>query len=284
MSLVIKSPCKVNLLLNVLCRREDGFHEIESIMQPVPIHDELHIERVGSGVELTCSNPRLSVGTDNLVHRAASAFLKLTKSSGVRIHLQKNLPLAAGIGAGSSNAAMTLRGLNELNNQSLPAGSILELAAKLGSDVPFFLQDDPALVTGRGEFVRPLKPFSALIGSGILLVHPGFGVSTPWSYQALAGNPHPFEIEGHAEKMIDSLGEGGLEGFNNSLELAVFLKFPVLPLIKEFLFTNGARASLMSGSGSTMFAITEDRPSAEMLRAKYHDRFGQAGWSATVAL
>jgi len=90
MSLVIKSPCKVNLLLNVLCRREDGFHEIESIMQPVPIHDELHIERAGSEVELTCSNPRLSVGVDNLVHRAATEFLKLTKFGGVRIHLVKN--------------------------------------------------------------------------------------------------------------------------------------------------------------------------------------------------
>ena len=284
MSLVIKSPCKVNLLLNVVGRREDGFHEIESIMQPVPIYDELHIERAGSGVELTCSNPRLSVGVDNLVHRAATEFLKLTKFGGVRIHLVKNLPLAAGIGAGSSNAAMTLRGLNQLNNQPLSAGSILELAAKLGSDVPFFLQDDPALVTGRGEFVRSLKPFSALIGSGMLLVHPGFGVNTPWAYQALAKNPEPFEVEGHAERMINSLGEGRLEGFNNSLEAAVFPKFPVLPLIKEFFFANGVRASLMSGSGSTMFAITGDRPSAEALRAKYHDRFGQAGWSATVAL
>ena len=146
------------------------------------------------------------------------------------------------------------------------------------------LEDDPALVTGRGEFVRSLKPFSALIGSGMLLVHPGFGVNAPWAYQALAKNPEPFEVEGHAERMINSLGEGRLEGFNNSLEAAVFPKFPVLPLIKEFFFANGVRASLMSGSGSTMFAITGDRPSAEALRAKYHDRFGQAGWSATVAL
>jgi len=284
MSLVVKSRCKINLLLNVLCRREDGFHEIESIMQPVPIHDELHIERAESGVELTCNNSRLSVGTDNLVHRAASAFLKLTKSGGVRIHLQKNLPIAAGIGAGSSNAAMMLRGLNELYDHPLNAGNIQTLAADLGSDVPFFLQDGPALAMGRGERVEALEPFKALEGCGVLLIHPGFGVSTPWAYQTLGRIPEQFGAKGQAVMMVESLVEGRLEGFSNSLESAVFLKYTVLPIIKEFFSANGALVALMSGSGSTMFAITGDRPSAEVLRAKYHDRFGQAGWSATVAL
>jgi len=284
MSLVVKSHCKVNLLLNVIGRREDGFHEIETIMQPVPLYDELHIERVEKGIELTCDDPQLSVGADNLVHRAASEFLKSTKSGGVRIHLVKNLPLAAGIGAGSSNAAMTLRGLNELYDYTINAEHIQILAANLGSDVPFFLQDGPALAMGRGERVEALQPFKALKDCGMLLIHPGFGVGTPWAYQTLGYMPEKFGAKGQAKMIMELLAEGRLEGFSNSLESAVFPKYAVLPIIKDFFSANGARVTLMSGSGSTMFAITSDRASAESLRAKYHDRFGQAGWSATVTL
>jgi len=281
MSLVLQSHCKVNLLLNILGKREDGFHELETIIQPVPLFDELRIELVGEGIELTCSDPRLSVGEDNLVHRAASLFLKKIEADGVRIHLQKILPLAAGIGAGSSNAAFTLRGLNELFDKPLNADELHEMAASLGSDVPFFLQDNPALATGRGGTVKPLEPIAALQGRGLLLIHPGFGVSTPWAYQALAAIPEAYGHEGQAAAMLQA---GELNGFYNSLETPVFQKHTVLPVLKNFLTENGALVALMSGSGSTTFAITSDRPAAEALRAQYHKRFGQAGWSATVAL
>ena len=123
MSLVLKSHCKVNLLLNILGRREDGFHELETIMQPVPLYDELQLERRGKGLELSCNDPRLPMDASNLVHRAATAFQVKAEVGGVRIHLQKNLPLAAGIGAGSSNAAFTLRGLNELFDSPLNSGT-----------------------------------------------------------------------------------------------------------------------------------------------------------------
>ena len=284
MSLVLQSYCKVNLLLNILRRREDGFHELETIIQPVPLYDELRIERVGQGIELTCSDARLSVGEDNLVHRAASLFLKKIEADGVRIHLQKTLPLAAGIGAGSSNAAFTLRGLNELFDKPLNADELHEMAASLGSDVPFFLQDNPALATGRGEIVKPLEPIAALQGMGLLLIHPGFGVSTPWAYQSLATIPDAYGREGQAATMLQSLETDELTGFENSLETPVFHKYPMLPILKNFLTENGSLVALMSGSGSTSFAITSDRPAAEVLRAQYHKRFGQAGWSATVAL
>jgi 4-diphosphocytidyl-2-C-methyl-D-erythritol kinase len=284
MSLVLKSPCKINLLLNVLGQRKDGFHDIESIMQPLSLHDVLQIESAGKCIELTCSDPRLSVGGDNLVHRAASEFLKLTDSGGVRIHLQKNLPLAAGIGAGSSNAATTLLGLNELFNHPLNSREIHALAACLGSDVPFFLQGGPALVMGRGDRVEILKPFGVLEGCGMLLVHPGFGVSTPWAYQRLTDISEPFGTRGLAKRMIESMIEGKLGGLCNSLERVVFPKYAVLPIIKEFFTVKGALVTLMSGSGSTIFAITENRASAESLRMEYHDQFGQAGWSATVVL
>ncbi len=284
MSLVLQSHCKVNLLLNILGKREDGFHELESIIQPVPLFDELRIELVEEGIELTCSDPRLSVGENNLIHRAASLFLKKIAADGIRIHLQKNLPLAAGIGAGSSNAAFTLRGLNELFDTPLNADEMHEMAAYLGSDVPFFLQDNPALATGRGEILKPLEPIAALQGMGLLLIHLGFGVSTPWAYQSLAEMPEAYGHEGQGAKMLQSLDSGELNGFYNSLETPVFQKYTVLPVLKNLLIENGALVALMSGSGSTMFSITENRPDAETLRAKFHEHFGQAGWSATVAL
>jgi len=256
---------------------------VETILQPVPLFDELRIDRAEDAFELTCSDARLSVGEENLVHRAATAFLKKVQRGGAKIHLQKNLPLAAGIGAGSSNAAWTLRGLNELFKNPLGANQMHELAEALGSDVPFFLQDNPALATGRGEIIEPQKPFAALQGRGLLLIHPGFGVSTPWAYQSLAASGE-YRNEGSAASMLETLSAGRLDGLFNSLEAVVFSKFPVLPIIKNFLTDHGALAALMSGSGSTLFALTEDRPAAEAVRVQYHDHFGQAGWSATVAL
>ena len=197
---------------------------------------------------------------------------------------KKISPLAAGIGAGSSNAAFTLRGLNELFESPLNADELQELAAGLGSDVPFFLQDGPALAIGRGEVVQPVGPFPALEGKGLLLIHPGFGVSTPWAYQALVSLPDGYGEAGRMTALQQALNGGELAGLYNSLEVPVFKKHRILPLIKTFLMEQGALAALMSGSGSTTFAVTEDRPTAEALRAKYHEQFGQAGWTATVSL
>ncbi len=284
MSLVLRTPCKINLLLNILNRREDGFHELETIIQPVPLYDELRIEKSGNGIELTCSDARIPVGEGNLVYRAAAAYLEAIEHGGVRIHLQKNLPIAAGIGAGSGNAAFTLRGLNELFDYPLDEEQLQTMAAALGSDVPFYLQDGPALASGRGELVASVEPFPVLTGKGLLLIYPGFGVSTQWAYQALGGMPEACGESGQMELMAQNLRRGELNGLSNSLEGPVFQKYVILPVLKQFLLDEGALLALMSGSGSTTFAITEDQFAAETLRAKYHDRFGQAGWSATVLL
>ena len=181
MSVGLNSPCKVNLLLNILQRRADGFHELETVMHPVAYCDRLEFKRAGSGVELTCSEAGLPVDGRNLVHRAATAFLEAVKiSDGVRIHLEKRIPLAAGLGGGSGNAATTLLGLNELFGGPMTMEKLHELAAKLGSDINFFLQTGPALATGRGEKIEPLGPFAAMRGAAFLLIHPGFGISTAW--------------------------------------------------------------------------------------------------------
>ena len=288
MPLEKKSPCKVNLLLNILGKRADGFHELETVLQPVNCCDEMVFERAGSGLQLTCSHSELPADSKNLVHRAATAFLAAAKiSDGVRIHLKKNLPLAGGIGGGSANAAVTLSALNELFGSPLPPEKLHELAAALGSDVPFFLYDQPALATGRGEKVKPLENFPALRGRAFFLAHPGFGISTPWSYQNLVRFPEALNGRaGRAAELISKLQTNDLPaaagGFYNSLEAPAFEKFPVLALYKEFLRENGAEVALMSGSGSTTFAIAQNLAAAETLAEKFKSRFGDHGWMAVV--
>ena len=224
MPLEKNSPCKVNLLLNILGKRPDGFHELETVMQPVNLCDRLTFERRGGAVELSCSDAALPVDSRNLVHRAATGFLQAAKiSDGVRIHLEKKIPLAAGLGGGSGNAATTLLALNELFGQPLSAAKLGELAASLGSDVPFFLQNKPVLATGRGEKIQPLDFFHALRGKAFLLIHPGFGISTPWAYQNLARFPEALNGRpGRAQKLISKLQTGDWRvasaEFYNSLE------------------------------------------------------------------
>ena len=288
MALEKKSPCKVNLLLNILGKRPDGFHELETVMHPVNLFDEIRFERGGNGIQLTCDDPALPVDSKNLVFRAADAFLKLHNlRDGVRIHLQKKIPLAAGLGGGSGNAATTLLALNELFDRPLSTAKLSELAAALGSDVPFFLQDRPALATGRGEKIRPLDFFPALRGGAFLLIHPGFGISTAWAYQSLARFPAALNgRRGRADKLVSSLQAGDLRAaageFYNSLEAPALEKYPVLALFQEFLRANGAPAALMSGSGSTTFALAENKTAAEALMEKFKSKFGQNCWTAVV--
>jgi 4-diphosphocytidyl-2-C-methyl-D-erythritol kinase len=290
MKLKKKSPCKVNLLLNILGKRPDGFHELETVMQPVDFCDELIFERGGGGVQLSCSDPNLPTDSKNLVHRAATGFLAAAKiSGGVKIHLEKNIPLAAGLGGGSGNAATTLLGLNEIFGSPLPISALENIAAALGSDIPFFLQDKPALATGRGEKIQPLENFPALAGKAIFLIHPGFGISTPWAYQNLARFPEALNGQpGRAQKLISKLQSNDwpavADGFYNSLEAPALDKFPVLALYQEFLRKNGALAALMSGSGSTTFAIAENLAAADALAEKFKSEFGANGWTATVEI
>lgn len=290
MTLEKNSPCKVNLLLNILGKRADGFHELETIMQPVAYHDRLSFSRAAAGVTLTCSDPALPVDGSNLVHRAATQFLQAAGiREGVAIHLEKRIPLAAGLGGGSGNAATTMLGLNELFGQPLALERLVELAAGLGSDIPFFFQTQPALAVGRGEQVESLPEFPALRGKFFLLYHPGFGIATAWAYQSLAQFPQALQGQsGRARKLIAALQNESLavagKQFYNSLEAPALDKFPILAIYQEFLRAQGAEAALMSGSGSTTFALFPDRAVAETAAEKFRETFGTAGWLAIVPL
>jgi 4-diphosphocytidyl-2-C-methyl-D-erythritol kinase len=285
-----KSPCKVNLLLNVLGRRADGFHELETVLQPVNLCDEITFERAQNGIQLSCSEKSLPTGPDNLIFLAAGKFFAAAGiSGGVKIHLEKKIPLAAGLGGGSGNAATTLLALNELFGGALAVEKLSGVAASLGSDVPFFLQRKPALGVGRGERIQPLEHFPALKDRAILLIHPGFGISTPWAYKNLARFPAALNGQnGRAQKLISLLqgndAKTAAPQFYNSLEAPAFEKFPILQLYEEFLFAGGASAALMSGSGSTTFAICEDVPAAESLADKFKSKFGANCWTAAVEI
>lgn len=285
-----ESCCKVNLFLKVLRKRPDGFHDIETIFYPVPLYDYLKLSRKGVGIRLTCSNPTLPTDSRNLVYKAAAAFLnKLgSKNEGVEIYLDKRLPIAAGIGAGSSNAANTLLGLNELFGFPLSQDELFSLAAGIGSDVPFFLQPQPAIATGRGEKLQLLAPLLALEEKFLIMAYPGFGVSTQWAYKKLAEYPELFNVPLTAQHLINSLQTKPLEetadGFFNCFETPVFKKYPILGIYKEFLLEQGAVVSLMSGSGSTTFAIANSKEIAESLREKFINKFGSTVWSAVVKI
>ncbi|MFM8715239.1 MAG: 4-(cytidine 5'-diphospho)-2-C-methyl-D-erythritol kinase [Spartobacteria bacterium] len=247
--MTIDAPAKVNLTLRVLGRREDGFHEIETLMAPLTLADRLEITlRAESGIRLTCSDASVPSDASNLAHRAAAAFAEHTGLRfGVEIHLQKNIPHGAGLGGGSSDAAAVLLALDQLLETKLPTSELERLAATMGSDIPFFIRCQPALCRGRGEIV---EPFEGLTPGEILLVKPPFPIPTPWAYQAWAASekkPATFQQYHGSIPMV------------NDLEAPVFSKYLLLPVLKAALREkDGVSAAMMSGSGSTIFAILND--------------------------
>ena len=212
MKLHRQSHCKINLLLNVVGQRDDDFHELEMLMLPVPFFDRIDFELAGGSIELTCNRPGIPTDSGNLARRAAESFAaKAGVAGGVRIHLGKSIPAEGGLGGGSGNAAATLLALNELHGQPLGQATLQDLAAGLGSDVPFFLQNQAAVARGRGEIIEPVASLTALDGKSLLLVRPGFGVPTPWAYHGLAKFPDAANRPlGQAHELAKRLANGSL--------------------------------------------------------------------------
>ena len=260
----VLAPAKINLSLKILGPRSDEFHEIETFIAPISLYDELKIERRTSkqGIEFRCNDPSVPQGDDNLAVRAARAFLKKIKiKSGVVIELKKKIPHGAGLGGGSSDAASTLMALNKLFEAKLTREALAKMAEGIGSDVPFFNFQSAAICRGRGELVSPIKLRKPLF---ILLLKPQFGVSTAWAYQRWRGAR---EIPGVSYAAQEFAGRI----FVNDLERFVFEKFVFLAQLKVWLLEQPeVRAALMSGSGSTVFAVMRERADARQLakRAK----------------
>jgi 4-diphosphocytidyl-2-C-methyl-D-erythritol kinase len=264
----ILAPAKVNLSLRVLRRRDDGFHDIESLIVPISIGDRLEIERRDAGgLDFTCSDPELPIDERNLVVRAVRLFCeRFGVEPHLRINLKKEIPHGAGLGGGSSDAAATLLALDQLFATHAPLD---ELAAQLGSDVPFFLQRSVALVRGRGEIVTPTD-FPHMLA--LLLIKPPFNVPTPWAYQQWQDSR---EIPG-VRYEAQELPWGTLV---NDLERPVFEKYVFLAELKMWLLAQPEIAgALMSGSGATMFGVLREAETASELQARVSAVFGPSLW------
>lgn len=258
----VRAPAKINLSLKILGRRPDGFHNIETMMAPISLFDELDLEKQSRWIDFQCDDLSIPSGEENLVVRAAKAFFDATgKSGGVSIRLTKKIPHGAGLGGGSSDAASTLMALNDLFETKLSNEALADLAGSIGSDIPFFVFRSVAVCKGRGELVSPIKLSEPL---SILLLKPDFGVPTALAYQRWQESR---EIPG-----ID-YGSQNFAGYDfvNELERPVFEKFVFLARMKAWLRKQPeVGAAEMSGSGATMFAVMRPGLDADVLakRAK----------------
>ncbi len=260
----VVAPAKINLSLKTLGRRSDGFHEIETLIAPITLCDQLEISKSDSsnGVQFSCNDPSVPQCDDNLVVRAAKSFFAATKlKPAVCIELKKRIPHGAGLGGGSSDAASTLLALNELFETNLPREALSKIAETIGSDIPFFIFQSAAVCKGRGELVTSLKLRQSL---SLLLLKPGFAVSTSWAYHHWGGSR---EIS----RVSYATQEFGGQTFVNDLERPAFEKFVFLAQLKMWLLKQPeVGAALMSGSGSATFAVLRDDAEADHIteRAK----------------
>lgn len=271
----IRAHAKINLSLRVLGQRADGFHEVETLICPIGLADELTIEKTsGEGIAFSCEAPGVPTDDTNLVVRAATAFFSHAQiAPAVAIHLEKKIPHGAGLGGGSSDAAATLRALNEMFSSPITPQGLVAIAGSLGSDVPFFLQDCAAVCTGRGENVTPFDLHDQI---PLLLLKPPFAVPTPWAYSRWSSSVELADIPYRAQRFA----WGELE---NDLERPVFEKFMFLAVLKRWLLAQAEVAgALMSGSGSTMFAILQAHAETDELTARARARFGTEMWTCVT--
>lgn len=297
-SLVVFSPAKLNLFLAVTGRRADGFHELASLVVPLAFGDKLEIRRARDGeFTLTCNRPDVPVDERNLVLRAARAFVARTGwRGGASFALQKRIPVGAGLGGGSSNAAAALRTLNRLAGEPLTATALAEVAAEVGSDCPLFLHGPPLVMRGRGERIDPL-PRSAtdrLLGRRVLVFKPAFGIETAWAYRRLAelaaepGGDPVYLPTGDADTRLDQWVRNPSTPAEallfNSLETPAFGKFIALPALLRRLREQYGWTARLSGSGSACFGLLAEDTPVEALQATIREAWGDTAWQVVTTI
>jgi 4-diphosphocytidyl-2-C-methyl-D-erythritol kinase len=253
----LRSYAKINWTLEVLFKREDGFHELKTIYQTVSLHDTLNIIRTDGPIEIICDDARIPCDETNLAFKAAVA---LREASGVlkgaQIEIQKRIPLAAGLGGGSSNAAVTLLALRKLWRVEVKEKELVAIAASLGSDVPLFLVGGTTLGVGRGEQVHAIEPLNC---DHLLLVNPGLEVSTRDAYQGLSRLTSPESASNIPLTLLAAKGISGLPLVaRNDLEEVVIAAHPEIAEVKRRLLSLGASHAQMSGSGATVFGVFDN--------------------------
>jgi 4-diphosphocytidyl-2-C-methyl-D-erythritol kinase len=267
-SIIMQAPAKVNYRLDVVSKRPDGYHELRMIMQRINLCDQVTIELCNKpGIRVTCGQAGVPDGEGNIAWKAAKKMLELSDSScGIAIQIEKNIPVAAGLGGGSSDCAAVLLGLNELLDLELSRERLMEIGVALGADVPFFVFQQTALAEGIGEKLSALINLPA---AWVVLVNPNVPVSTAWVYKNLQLTPRDglVTIPDSFEDVVALCAV-----LSNDLETVTIPAFPVIATIKEELIRHGALCSLMSGSGPTVFGLFADEVTAvragEQLRSR----------------
>lgn len=260
----IKAMSKVNLALDVLRRRDDGYHDVSMIMQTLDLHDELEIElREDDQIVISSNNSTLECDENNLIYKAAKLLMEEAGIwRGMNISLQKNIPIAAGMAGGSTDAAATLVGLNHLLNMNMSIQKLKEIGVKIGADVPYCIEGGTQLSEGIGEVLTKLKAAPQCF---VVVAKPHIGVSTKYVYE----NLHVDTIAHHPDinKMKEAIESGNIDNvadaMENILENVTEQKYPVIAMLKQILKDNGAINAIMSGSGPTVFGLFKDEKTAQ---------------------
>ena len=264
----INSPSKINIGLNIIEKRSDGYHNIETIFYPVKLFDVIKFYKEDFD-SFKCNNIKLMKEKNNLIFKAKEILeLKFNKKFNLKIELNKNIPIGAGMGGGSSDAASALHSINILYNLNLSKKELNDIAIKLGSDVPFFLDPRPSYASGRGELIS-LIDFS--INSNLLIVNPGIHISTKWAYDNIVPKKPHVKLSEIIKEKIDF--EEYKDIFKNDFESVVFKKFPEIESIKNDMYNIGAEFSLMTGSGSTVFGLFKDIGNAKKAAIKFQKKY-----------
>lgn len=290
--IVVAAPAKLNLFLAVTGRRADGFHDLVSLVTPVEWGDTLTVA-AAVDFSLTCDDPTLPCDETNLVLRAARAFAAASGwRGGGQFSLVKRIPVGAGLGGGSSNAAAALRALNTLAGNPLEPAALSAVAAQVGSDCALFLHGGPVVMRGRGERVEDVAatPTARLHGRRVLIFKPGFGISTPWAYARMAAKPETYLPAVQAEaRLAEWLGANSATAERllfNSMEAAAFAKYLALPTLLAELRVRWALAPRMSGSGSACFALLPESSPVQVaaIVAAVRAAWGPSTWVVETRL
>ena len=261
----VEGNAKINLTMDILGKRPDGYHEVAMVMQSIGLSDTVEMEKTDGPIELTINVPWLKADEKNLAWRAAALIKEEYKlAGGVRMKLTKRIPVAAGLAGGSTDAAAVLRGMKELYALDISEERLCELGAQLGSDIPFCLLGGTMLSTGRGEVLKRLPDLPA---TWVVLAKPRISVSTAWAYQnydAQGAKEHPDN-----ERIQQEIARGDRKAVAgllcNVLESVTIKKYDVISQYKQMMMQQGAMASMMSGSGPTVFGLAESKETADRI-------------------
>lgn len=269
--IIIYAPAKINLSLDILFKREDGYHQIESIMQEISLKDKLIFKNRDKGIVIESNNPHIPLDFHNLVYKVWEKINLYTKEErGLYIYIEKNIPVSAGLAGGSSNAAATFKALNTLWKLDLAREDLMQLAEGLGADIPFCIMGGTALARGIGSDLKPIKSLKDI---NILICNPGFPISAKYAYNLLDLKEERIDTK----KLIKAIENKNIEDLakeiKNKMEKPIIKKYPVIGEIKNTMLASGALGALMSGSGPTVFGIFKDSQSLEKAKSILQARF-----------